>query len=112
MFKIQKDFYYAIVRIDDESAYFRKIDRFYNNRIYLGRYVMSAYKQIKNRNNYTIVQIFTSEYERNAVEHFLFRLFYNDYNKECNYSKMTAGEVVKAQHEVLFQIAKDYGLHY
>ena len=108
--KINKDYYYAIVRVDDDSPYFRRLDTFYNKRIYSGRHVMSAYKQIKNRNAYTITRVFTSEYERNAIEHFLYMLFFQDYNKEMYYKDMTGKEVVEAQHKVLFDIAKEYGV--
>lgn len=56
--KIEKDKYYAIVRLENG-----KVISYFNYRIYSGRFVMSAYNQMQNRESYTIVQIKTKVLE-------------------------------------------------
>lgn len=50
--KIDKDKYYAIVRLENG-----KVISYFNSRIYSGRFVMSAYNQMQNKESYTICQI-------------------------------------------------------
>lgn len=47
--KICNDKYYTIVKLEKN-----KVVGIFNNRIYLGRYVSSAYTQIPNKEEYTI----------------------------------------------------------
>ena len=46
---ISYDKYYSIVKFEG-----KKIVSIFNNRVYLGRYVSSAYTQIPNKEEYTI----------------------------------------------------------
>lgn len=50
--KINKDKFYAIIKKDTNGTV-----TFFNNRIYSGRYVMSAYTQIPNKEHYQIAFI-------------------------------------------------------
>ena len=52
--KIDKDAYYAIISKDDKTNI---VYGWFNNRVYLGRWVMSAYNQIKNKSDYKIYLI-------------------------------------------------------
>ena len=49
---IKNDRFYIIVKEDNKGNI-----TIFNNRVYLGRWVKSAYKQIKNREEYKIVKI-------------------------------------------------------
>ena len=49
---IKTDKYYAIVKKENN-----KTTTFFNNRIYLGKFVKSAYNQIKNKEEYQIMQV-------------------------------------------------------
>ena len=50
--KIDKDAYYAIIDKNKEGVY-----DWFNNRVYIGKWVLSAYNQIKNKENYKIYLI-------------------------------------------------------
>lgn len=50
--KIDNDAYYAIINKDGGNVY-----DWFNDRVYLGRWVMSAYNQIKNKEQYKIYLI-------------------------------------------------------
>ena len=51
--KINKSYFYAIIKIDDKNI----IVDWFNWRVYTGRYVTSAYKQIKNKEDYKIYRL-------------------------------------------------------
>lgn len=50
--KIDKDQYYAIVCKEGNNIY-----KWFNNRVYLGRWVMLAYNQIKDKEKYSVCLI-------------------------------------------------------
>jgi hypothetical protein len=50
--KIDNDAYYAIISKDGSNVY-----EWFNDRVYLGRWVMSAYNQIKDKDKYKIYLI-------------------------------------------------------
>ena len=50
--KIDNDAYYAIINKDGNNVY-----DWFNDRVYLGRWVMSAYNQIKDKDKYKICLI-------------------------------------------------------
>ena len=58
------------------------------------------------------LQDFLAKFERNITENILTNilcnLYFLDCNRECNYSKMQASEVVKIYHEALAKIEKEY----
>lgn len=53
-----------------------------------------------------------TEHDREITEKVLYRvlgkLYFQDYNRQCDYDKMTGAEVVKAQHKVLAEIEKEF----
>ena len=53
-----------------------------------------------------------NEFEREIEERVLFDvlsiLYFQDYNKQCNYDNLTGSEVVEMQHKVLKEIEKRY----
>lgn len=52
------------------------------------------------------------KHDRKVIECVLFRiltkLYFQNYNKQCNYDKMTGADVVNAQHKVLEEIEKEF----
>lgn len=58
------------------------------------------------------LQDFLVNFERyiteNILTNILCNLYYLDCNRECNYSKMQASEVIKIYHEALAKIEKEY----
>lgn len=56
-----------------------------------------------------------SEYDRIVEERVLFDvlqiLYFQDYNKSCNYEKMSGKELVEAQHKVLDEIQERYNYY-
>lgn len=50
--EIKKEEFYVIVKFDKNN-----IIEYFNNRIYIGKYVMLAYNQITNKEEYTICSI-------------------------------------------------------
>lgn len=50
--EIKKEDYYVIVKMEKG-----KVVDYFNSRVYSGKYVMLAYKQIKNSEEYTICKI-------------------------------------------------------
>lgn len=46
---IDKDAYYAIIKKDNNNVH-----DWFNNRVYLGKYVMLAYNQITNKEDYKV----------------------------------------------------------
>lgn len=58
------------------------------------------------------LQEFLEKFKRETTEEILTdilcNLYYLDCNRECNYSKMQASEIVKIYHEALGKIEKEY----
>ncbi len=52
------------------------------------------------------------EHDREITEKVLYRvltkLYFQDYNRQCDYDKMTGAEVVNAQHKVLAEIENEF----
>ena len=50
--EIKKEEYYAIVKMENG-----RITEYFNSRVYLGKFVMSAYRQIKNAEDFVICKV-------------------------------------------------------
>lgn len=50
------------------------------------------------------------KHDKQLVISLLYRLYFQDYNRACDYNKMTGAEVVEAQHKVLKEIEKDFNI--
>ena len=79
------------------------------------RYMDSAHAQIKKLESKQIDKdLFEAlkEHDRKVEERVLFDvlgiLYFQDYNRACDYDKMTGAEVVTAQHKILKEIQERY----
>ena len=61
LMEIKRDKYYVIAKISDDKS----IEDYFNLRVYSGRYVMLAYNQIPNKEEYCICSINPKKIENN-----------------------------------------------
>ena len=60
---------------------------------------------------YVCSDAYTKEINDRVLYDVLSILYFQDYNKQCNYDNMTGAEVVEAQHKVLQEIEDRYNYH-